>query len=531
MNCEKTNGIDLGEFLLEREEPQWEEFRNHYPGCDDCSREVAGWSKFERVLQSAQIADPHPSEEMLHGLTMLSLAADERVAVENHLEGCAPCRSEVATLRRFDFSAVQAVVAAEQPSPSFIQQSVTSLAEWRESLSWSQLQPGLMAAALVLIAVPIGLSLWQQGEGTGAESPAGLEMAQEESPAVDETLPDPEMLAEAVVEEVIEEGEFPGAIAEGTAPPVQIAEDTGGLEQGAPEMKVAAHSSSAHSSSADPSNSDPFNANPSNSSTQSAIPGSRSFLEENPSEVVEIAATVPRPGPGTMESGAAEQDEAPGLVLPEGETMLIAALLPGDLPIYGVEGLMALGGASVRTGGYVRSVAGSGPGLEVLSPDHMGWTSKASPTLYWRLSEATNLPIEIVITDDVSVEPLLETRLTGSQASGIHGLSLAGQGIELVPDTTYRWSVALVLDDENRSRDRFAGSALLYRPPGAVAAEALAAAGPGRLAHGYADQGYWYDAFDQFTLWLEAEPRDARLLEHRAALLEQVGIGAKPLSE
>ena len=531
MNCEKTNGIDLGEFLLEREEPQWEEFRNHYPGCDDCSREVAGWSKFERVLQSAQIADPHPSEEMLHGLTMLSLAAGERVAVENHLEGCAPCRSEVATLRRFDFSAVQAVVAAEQPSPSFIQQSVTSLAEWRESLSWSQLQPGLMAAALVLIAVPIGLSLWQQGEGTGAESPAGLEMAQEESPAVDETLPDPEMLAEAVVEEVIEEGEFPGAIAEGTAPPVQIAEDTGGLEQGAPEMKVAAHSSSAHSSSADPSNSDPFNANPSNSSTQSAIPGSRSFLEENSSEVVEIAATVPRPGSGTMESGAAEQDEAPGLVLPEGETMLIAALLPGDLPIYGVEGLMALGGASVRTGGYVRSVAGSGPGLEVLSPDHMGWTSKASPTLYWRLSEATNLPIEIVITDDVSVEPLLETRLTGSQASGIHGLSLAGQGIELVPDTTYRWSVALVLDEENRSRDRFAGSALLYRPPGAVAAEALAAAGPGRLAHGYADQGYWYDAFDQFTLWLEAEPRDARLLEHRAALLEQVGIGAKPLSE
>jgi len=521
MSCEKANGIDLSEFLLEREEPQWEEFRNHYPGCDDCSREVAGWSKFERVLQSAQIADPHPSEEMLHGLTMLSLAAGERVAVENHLEGCAPCRSEVATLRRFDFSAVQAVVAAEQPSPSFIQQSVTSLAEWRESLSWSRLQPGLMAAALVLIAVPIGLSLWQQGEGTGAEPPAGLEMAQEESPAVDETLPDPEMLAEAAVEEVIEEGDVPGSIAEETAPPVQIAQDTGGLELGAPEMEVAANSSSA-----DPTNADPTNADP-----QSAIPGSRSFLEENPSEVVEIAATVSRPGSVTMESGAAQGDEAPGLVLPQGETMLIAALLPGDLPVYGVEGLMALGGASVRTGGYVRSVAESGPALEVLSPEHMGWTSKASPTLYWRISEATTLPIEIVITDDVSVEPLLETRLTSSHASGIHGLSLAEQGIELVPDTTYRWSVALVLDDENRSRDRFAGSALLYRPPGTAAAEALAAAGPGRLAHGYADQGYWYDAFDQFTLWLEAEPRDARLLEHRAALLEQVGIGAKPLSE
>ena len=118
MSCEKTSGIDLSEFLLEREESQWEEFRNHYPGCDDCSREVASWSKFEQLLQSAGVADPHPSEEMLHGLTMLSLAANERVAVESHLEGCAPCRSEVAALRSFDFSAVQGLVSVEQASPS-----------------------------------------------------------------------------------------------------------------------------------------------------------------------------------------------------------------------------------------------------------------------------------------------------------------------------------------------------------------------------------------------------------------------------
>ena len=59
----------------------------------------------------------------------------------------------------------------------------------------------------------------------------------------------------------------------------------------------------------------------------------------------------------------------------------------------------------------------------------------------------------------------------------------------------------------------------------------LAAAEPGHVAHEYAAKGYWYDAFDQLTLWLEAEPRDARLLEHRAALLEQVGLGSESVNE
>ena len=475
MNCERANQIDLEEFLLEREEPRWEEFRNHYPGCEDCSREVAQWSKLEALLQTAAATDAHPSEETLLGLTMLSLASGERASVEAHLEGCAPCRSEVATLRSFDFSAVQRTAAPEASRPTLIERSVTSLAEWRESLSWGSLQPALMAAAVVLLAIPFGLRLWEQEDVSGQGPSANIEVAAETAvperadPADDlELVPSPDMPEQDL----------------------HVAEIS---PTAAPEAGISAEASA---------------------------------LPETSTGSVELAANEADSEPPLTESSP-----EPALIMPEGEVMLIAALLPGDLPIYGADSLMGFGGAAVRTGGFVRSTGLAGASVEILSPEHVGWTSRATPTLYWRLSALSKLPVEIVITDDVSPEPLLEIRLEGPHRSGIHSVSLAGQGVELAPDTTYRWSVSLIVDDDRRSKDRFASSALLYRPADSASAADLAAAAPGHIAHQYAAKGYWYDAFDQLTLWLEAEPRDARLLEHRAALLEQVGLGSEPASE
>jgi hypothetical protein len=489
MSCKRAKEIDLSEFLLEREESRWKEFRKHYPGCDDCSREVAGLSNFERILRSASVADSHPSEEALLGLTALSLASSERAAVEQHLEACSACRSEVAVLRSFDFSAVQSVAVAEGVRPNFFRKSVVSLAEWRDSLSWTDVQPALMAAALVLIAVPIGLRLWQPGEVSDSRPSQDVEIAQEAVP-VTEAIP----AIPAMPTEPIEE-------------PIQLAEEAENL---APDLELAATPVAPVTEEIDLS----------------------SGLNEDLPDAVEFAAAPAEISRRVADPASVpEASERAGLVLAEGETMLIAALLPGDLPVYGVQGLMGLSGPAVRTGGYVRSVDPGGPVVEVLSPEHTGRTSRATPTVYWRLSEATDLPLEIVISDDVSIEPLFETRLTGTRAAGVHGLSLAREGVELSPNITYRWSVALVMDDAHRSRDRFASSALLYRPPGARAAGEFASAEAGHLAHRYAAQGYWYDAFDQLTLWLEAEPGDARLLEHRAALLEQVGLGAEPASE
>ncbi|MDG2334385.1 MAG: DUF928 domain-containing protein [Myxococcota bacterium] len=492
MSCEKTRELDLGEFLLEREEPQWQEFRNHYPGCADCSEEVARWGKLEQLLRTATAVEAHPSEEKLLALTTLSLVSAERVRVEEHVSGCAACRSEVAVLKSFDFSAVQPVQAPAASQP-FLERAVTSLAEWRESLSASTLRPALMAAAVVLLAVPIGIRLWDGQQAPKGGASGGAEFVQ--APAADLGAESPLAIDPAPAAGV---GEDPQLLAEVEVPDAPVAIEVAAVPEpmAAPALRVAP-----------------------------GLPAA---------ETIEIAGVESAEG-GTpvADRAAPEIAEESELVLGEGETILIAALLPGDLPLYGLDPMMGMGGPSVRTGGFVRSLgpeAGALASIEVLSPDHVGWTSKAAPTLYWRLSAASDLPVEIVISDDESLEPLLETRLTGLQAAGIHALSLAEQGLELSPETTYRWSVSLVVDDEHRSKDRFASSALLYRPASGASAADLASAGPGEVAHRYAAQGYWYDAFDQLTLWLEAEPRSARILEHRSALLEQVGLGSEPTS-
>jgi hypothetical protein len=79
----------------------------------------------------------------------------------------------------------------------------------------------------------------------------------------------------------------------------------------------------------------------------------------------------------------------------------------------------------------------------------------------------------------------------------------------------YEWSVALVADPAQRSRDIVAGGAILRIP----------AEGPEPAdAAGYAQRGLWYDALMALDRGAQP-PRDRDLIrERRAALLEQVGL-------
>jgi len=92
--------------------------------------------------------------------------------------------------------------------------------------------------------------------------------------------------------------------------------------------------------------------------------------------------------------------------------------------------------------------------------------------------------------------------------------------VRLAPGVDYQWFVTLVVDPARRSSDVVSGGSIRREPaPGA-----LATAPPERLAHAYAEAGLWYDAFDQLSIWLAAEPGAAILHAHRAALLEQIGL-------
>ncbi len=167
-----------------------------------------------------------------------------------------------------------------------------------------------------------------------------------------------------------------------------------------------------------------------------------------------------------------------------------------------------------RIGGSSRGVPPALPSVAALVPDHLGLTVSEQPTLYWYLSAPTGAHIEITLIQPGLETPVLDVTAAGTSA-GIQSLDLSRHNVRLRAGVEYEWSVALVPDSAQRSRDIVSGGAIMRidRPATtSVTAEA------------YAAQGLWYDtlmALEQSTL---ERPTDPTPRGQRAVLLEQAGL-------
>jgi hypothetical protein len=162
--------------------------------------------------------------------------------------------------------------------------------------------------------------------------------------------------------------------------------------------------------------------------------------------------------------------------------------------------------------------------LSALAPDHMGLTVSEQPSLYWFISNATSLPVELAIMDPQGVKPLLETRLTGPVERGVHRINLAQHGVRLEPGVPYRWSVTVIPDEKRRSRDILAAATVeRIMPPDALRAK-VAETRKEDLPSVYAEAGLWYEALTTLSELIDQAPADAALRQQRAALLSQVGL-------
>ncbi len=91
---------------------------------------------------------------------------------------------------------------------------------------------------------------------------------------------------------------------------------------------------------------------------------------------------------------------------------------------------------------------------------------------------------------------------------------------------TYRWSVALVLDEDQRHKDVIGGGAIARIRPSPTLRAELEKAGPGGAGHTYATNGMWYDALDFVSRWILERPGEPSLRSRRAEFLEQPGLKA-----
>jgi hypothetical protein len=197
---------------------------------------------------------------------------------------------------------------------------------------------------------------------------------------------------------------------------------------------------------------------------------------------------------------------------------------PDDIIIYRPPKRGAPGG---REGAGTRGVRESLPTLAVLAPQaHTGLTVQEQPVLYWYLSQETRHPVEIILTDQQRVKPLLAMRLNPPLQPGMQRVRLADYNVRLIPGVLYTWSVALIRDAAQRSYD--------VMTAGTIERVALPEALQGQLVHAntmtaarlYATEGLWYDTIAALSELIDARPQDIALRQQRATVLEQEGLTA-----
>jgi hypothetical protein len=177
-----------------------------------------------------------------------------------------------------------------------------------------------------------------------------------------------------------------------------------------------------------------------------------------------------------------------------------------------------------RVSGGARGESGVDTTLFTLVPDHVALTTQAQPSLFWFQSKPAKATFELTVVEPKKAKPLVSLTSPGADKAGIHRVKLTRYKVELRPDVTYEWSVAIVPDTENRSKDVVAKGVIKRVSPSDDLAKKLENANDFERAAAYSQAGIWYDALDTISNAIEANPNDASLREQRASLLKQVGL-------
>ena len=184
-----------------------------------------------------------------------------------------------------------------------------------------------------------------------------------------------------------------------------------------------------------------------------------------------------------------------------------------------------------RVGGGRRGAGGDLPRLFALVPDHVGQTSSEQPVLYWYLSSdaPATVKFELTVLDQESIDPLVDVKLTTPTRSGLQRIALADHNIRLRPGEEYQWSVAIVAEEEDRSKDVVTtGWVEHVLVPKEIGMQTHQAVGEDRVRL-LAGAGLWYDALDEAYNQILEDPGDQRSRSQFNRLLRDAELPESPV--
>jgi hypothetical protein len=148
----------------------------------------------------------------------------------------------------------------------------------------------------------------------------------------------------------------------------------------------------------------------------------------------------------------------------------------------------------------------------------VGLTSQEQPALFWYLSQTTNDPLDVMISEEGNLRVLLDVRLLAALQAGIHQLRLEDYGIGLIPDVSYQWTVRIM---SSQSSGNLTASGVIQR---IASSSSLPSSFLSNPPQSYAQNGLWYDAFSALSGLIQGNPGNSELVAQRISLLEQVGL-------
>ena len=179
----------------------------------------------------------------------------------------------------------------------------------------------------------------------------------------------------------------------------------------------------------------------------------------------------------------------------------------------------------LRRGGGTRGTNKSVPMISLLAPDHVGVTLLDQPVLFWFTPTNHNLSYEFTLIADNAETPAVETKLPSPARAGIQQIRLADYNAKLLSGERYQWSVALVMDPDEPSANVVAKGAIERVDRNKLEHPLSSDVGKTDAPRRYAEAGVWYDALMAVSNLIQANPADAGLMQQRASLLEQGGLG------
>ena len=242
--------------------------------------------------------------------------------------------------------------------------------------------------------------------------------------------------------------------------------------------------------------------------------------------LVALGVSAAEPKQTAEESGSAAAEQASAeKTSPEGASVPVSVRPPaanGGV-VYQPP---ARGRPTHTVGGATRGTGDKVPVLFVVTPDHVGQTTSAQPSLFWYVDRVpdASVRIEFTLFDEESIEPLVEKFLATPKRAGVHRIRLADYGVRLAKGSEYEWSVALILDPDDRSKDVLATGWIDRVETSAQLTSRLESEGRAQAAAVYANEGLWYDAFSALSDQIDREPGNEQLRQYQTALLRQVGL-------